>query len=89
MELVEIDAFEPKIAQTPLDGPSQVRFAIVDPHPGIVGCGRAASRHPAFGADDEIRRIWAQRVTQQAFVVAGFVDIGRVDEIDAKFDRPP
>src|SRR5439155_7983644 len=81
VELIEVDAVEPKPAQAALACPLQVvRPAVGPPLPG------AWSAVAALGRDDEVRWVRPQRLGDQAFADVGTIGIGRVDEIDAQLN---
>jgi hypothetical protein len=50
---------------------------------------RAGSHKASLGADDQVLRIGVQRLADELFTDVRAVGVGRVDEVDAEFDRSP
>src|SRR5208282_331398 len=84
VELVERYLLEPEPAQAALARLSQVFGAPVG-----VPAVRAGPDQAALGRDHQVVRVRVQRLGDQGLADVRTVGVGRVDEVDAKFDDPP
>ena len=91
VELVEVDALKPEVAQAHLDLLAQVLGAAEGDDVGLAAAAAdpvlgTGAQHSALGGDDHVLGVGVQGAADDLLVGVGAVGVGGVDEGDAEVD---